>query len=227
MRITQRSLKDLAAEEIRARIFRGELRPGERVNQDRVAEELGVSKLPVREALITLDGEGLVRMIARRGAFVAPLTREDVLDHYHLFGIVAGVAAERAAEQIATERLADLALLVEEMETAHDRTRHEELNEAFHRTINQAGQSRRLAAVLKLLATSLPSGFFDAHLEWSRTANDDHRRILAALERRDPEAARHEVSEHLRRSGQLAVRRLESVGFWTVEPVGQPLEGSR
>ena len=75
-------LKQRAAQEIRRRIFAGEMRPGSKVDQDAIAADLGISKLPVREALIALDGEGIIQVAPRRGAFVAELSREDVRDHY-------------------------------------------------------------------------------------------------------------------------------------------------
>ena len=110
------SLKELAAAEIRQRIFSGALRPGSKVDQDAIAADLGMSKLPIREALITLDSEGLVRNIPRRGAFVAPLTRDDIRDHYHIFGTVVGIAAERAAEHLDDDELQRLQELADAME---------------------------------------------------------------------------------------------------------------
>lgn len=213
----QSNLNELAASEIRERIFSGRLRPGTKVDQEAIAADLGISKLPVREALITLDSEGLVRIIARRGAFVAPLTRDDVRDHYQIFGLVAGLAAERAATNLTDDELDELDGLLTEMETSDSPEIQERLNEAFHRAINLAGRSRRLTSVLSLLGKSLPSRFYEFHTGWSATANEDHRRILDALRRRDAEAAGRALADHLRQGGDHAVRFLESTGFWTDE----------
>jgi Transcriptional regulators len=212
------NLKEFAASWIRERIFSGELRPGSKIDQDAIAQELGISKLPVREALITLDSEGLVNIVARRGAFVASLTREDILDHYQLFGMVAGIAAERAATNLTEADLDRLENVLDKLEASDSPEMRAQLNDEFHRIINLAGRSRRLMSVLKLLGKALPSRFYEFHTDWSTAADRDHREILAALKQRSPEAARQAVADHLRRSGEHAVRFLESTGFWSSVP---------
>src|SRR5690606_34743503 len=82
---------------IRRLIFSQEMRPGDHVPQDEIAKTLGVSKLPVREALAILESEGLVTVEPNRGAFISALTREEVEDQYLMYGAVHGLAAARAA----------------------------------------------------------------------------------------------------------------------------------
>ena len=91
----RRNLAEDVAEHIRQEILAGRFRPGDRIDQDAIAVQLGVSRLPVREALIALDQEGLIESIPRRGAYVQRLEREDIADHYQLFGQAAGLAAYR------------------------------------------------------------------------------------------------------------------------------------
>src|SRR3954470_19651214 len=95
-RLARRSSGDEAALLIRRMIFDGELRPGERVPQDDVAAMLGISRIPVREALIALEREGWVTIEMHRGAFVNALDEQEVRDHYELFGLVYSFAARRA-----------------------------------------------------------------------------------------------------------------------------------
>src|SRR5881227_2727330 len=95
-RLARRSSGDEAALLIRRMIFEGELRPGERVPQDDVAAILGISRIPVREALIALEREGWVTIELHRGAFINALDDQAVRDHYELFGLVYGFAARRA-----------------------------------------------------------------------------------------------------------------------------------
>jgi len=208
------NLKDGVAAHVRARIFSGEWRPGSKIDQDQLAARLGVSKLPVREALITLESEALIENVPRRGAFVAELTTTDVRDHYNVFGIVSGLAAERAAQRVTdddVDRLRDLAVAMENSTSAEEQ---ENLNFQFHRIINICGASRRLRAVLRLLGNSLPTRFFVAHPEWADIGHADHRAIVSALERRDAAAAREAVERHLRDSADLAVTILSERGFW-------------
>lgn len=213
-RLERPNLKAAVALHVRELIFSGQLRPGSKIDQDELAQQLGVSKLPVREALITLESEALVRNFPRRGAFVAPLERTDVRDHYNLFGMVSGLAAERAATALTDAQLGDLGELHERMVASTSPHEQEQLNFAFHRVINRAGSGERLRSVLLLLGQSLPTRFFLNFPGWSEIAHPDHQRILEALRRRDPDAAREEVEHHLRDSAEYAVRILEDRGFW-------------
>src|SRR3954451_3726879 len=90
---------DLVAIHVRSLIFNGELRQGDRVPQDDIAEELGVSRIPVREAIIALDREGWVTIEPHRGAFVHGLDAAAVNDHYELIGLMWGLAARRVIER--------------------------------------------------------------------------------------------------------------------------------
>lgn len=212
--LARANLKDGVAAHVRARIFSGELRPGTKIDQDEIAASLGVSKLPVREALITLESEALIENIARRGAFVAEITPTDVHDHYNVFGIVSGLAAERAAGELTDDDLQRLDEIAAAMESSGSPDEQEVLNFQFHRTINVRGGSRRLRSVLALLGNSLPTRFFISHPEWADVAHADHRAILSALHARDTAAARAAVERHLRDSAELAVTILSARGFW-------------
>src|SRR3954470_3573238 len=102
-RLARRSSGDEAALLIRRMIFDGELRAGDRVPQDDVAAMLGISRIPVREALIALEREGWVTIEMNRGAFVNALDARSVRDNYELFGLVYGFAAERALDRSGAE----------------------------------------------------------------------------------------------------------------------------
>ena len=94
--VVRRSSGEQAALHIRGLIFGGELRPGDRVPQDDIARTLGISRIPVREALIALEREGWVRIEMHRGAFISAIDAQVVRDHYELYGLVYGFAARRA-----------------------------------------------------------------------------------------------------------------------------------
>lgn len=209
-------LKQAVAQEIRRQIFAGEIKPGTRVDQDAIAGRVGVSKLPVREALIALEGEGVIQMIPRRGAFVASLAREDIRDHYWMLGVISGLAAERAAAKLSERSLDELRGIASQMESADASVSQENLNFCFHRLINRAAGSRRLVSELKLLSTAIPFGFFDSHPDWIATGLRDHREILDALTSRSAGMARTLTEGHFLRGGNQAVALLESRGFWNV-----------
>lgn len=206
--------KESAAREIRSLVFAGELRPGSKVDQDALAERLGMSKLPVREALIALAGEGIIETIPRRGAYVADLSREDIRDHYWMLGVISGLAAERAAANLSDDDFADLDALAAQMESTDDLLEMERLNSAFHRMINKASRSRRLIAELRLLSRAIPPNFFDSHPDAVASSLRDHREILDALRDRSPGIARTLIEGHFLRGGHRAVGLLEEAGFW-------------
>jgi DNA-binding GntR family transcriptional regulator len=208
------SLKEAAAEEIRRRVFAAELPPGSKIDQEGLARQLGISRVPVREALITLHDEGIVENVARRGAFVAPLSREDVHDHYRLVGVVSGLAAERAAEHLTVVELDRLRTIASEMEACASADEEEHLNFEFHRLINRAAHSRRLLLVLGMLINAVPSTFYESHSDWSAQAHQDHRVVIDALAARDGGRARRVIETHFASAADRAVMYLEARNFW-------------
>ncbi len=208
------NLKDEAADFLRDAIFAGRFRPGDRIDQDQIAADLGVSRLPVREAIITLSTEGLIDMMPRRGAFIARLTRDDVLDHYVIFGVLSGLAASRAVEVITDDQLDDLATLITAMGTSKDPVAQEQMNFRFHQIINKAGSSRRLTMVLGQLSKNMPTRFYEFTQGWADRAICEHQAILDALRSGDPRLASAVVAMHLRSGGEQAVKMLDSLDFW-------------
>ena len=206
--------KEAAARAIRGLVFAGELRRGAKIDQDALADHLGMSKLPVREALISLAGEGIIETIPRRGAFVADLSRDDIRDHYWMLGVISGLAAERAAMNLSDDDFATLDNLAAQMESTANLIELEALNSHFHRVINKASSSRRLIAELRLLSRAIPSGFFDSHPDAVASSMRDHREILDALRGRSPGIVRTLIEGHFLRGGHRAVELLEEAGFW-------------
>lgn len=212
------SLKEAAADEIRRKVFAAELPPGSRIDQEGLARELGISRVPIREALITLHDEGIIENVARRGAFVAALSREDVHDHYRLIGVVSGLAAERATVNLAPADLARLRAIAAGMEASTSVEEEERLNVEFHRVINRASGSRRLLSVLGMLVNAIPGTFYESHSDWSHQAHDDHRRVIEALAAGDGPGVRREIEAHFLAAADRAVAYLEARSFWSERP---------
>lgn len=209
-RPTHPSLKDAAAEFIRQGIVSGTFGPGAKVDQDEIAGILGISRLPVREALIELAQKGFVAAIPRRGAFVVELSVEDVEDHFEVVGMVFALAARRAAEEMDASQLEQLRSLHRECEAAPD----PDTNREFVRTINRAGSSRMLRSILQFLGGALPGSYYPASPAWAATEAKYRKRILAALEARDADAAAATAIEHLRECGRLTIEVLRERGYW-------------
>jgi DNA-binding GntR family transcriptional regulator len=208
------NLAEEVSDHIRNAILTGRLRPGERIDQDAIAAELGLSRLPVREALIALDGEGLVQTIPRRGSYVQRLTPGDIADHYEIFGHVAGLAASRAAALATPDDVSRLRDLQAGMLATQVPGELEKLNFDFHRVINSAGGSRRLNSLLRLLSRSLPAHFFEFVPGWQDHAHQQHEEILAAIVAKDPTGAQQAMERHLSASARNAVEALTRQGFF-------------
>jgi len=211
-RIARGALADEIAAHIRDQILSGELKPGQKIDQEKIADDLDVSRSPIREALVVLGQEGLLDITPRRGAFVARITREDVIDHYELFGLVAGrVAAMAAAEFDDRQRdqLADVhALFVSATGEEGSKRNHE-----FHELINSAAP-RRTRWLLRHLERSIPARFFETTTGWKDEAVSGHQGIVDAILSRDGEAARLAMEHHLHEAGVAAADALEARGFW-------------
>ena len=214
-------LSEEVAGRLREEVMAGVLRPGEFIRLEAVAERFGVSVTPVREALLLLRGEDVVRLLPRRGFVVSPLTRVDVEDLFELQSRLAGELAARAAGRLGADNLATLTeinRLLHAAVEAEASDRIELLEYHFHRTINIAADSRKLAYVLKSATQYLPRRFFTADAHWRRAVNRDHKRILTALRAGDAERARSAVEAHILDGHHRLVSHLDEIGFWDHEP---------
>ncbi|BDE15337.1 MULTISPECIES: GntR family transcriptional regulator [Mycobacterium] len=185
---------------VRKRIFEGTYAAGQYVRLDQLAAELGVSVTPVREALFALRAEGLVAQQPRRGFQVLPLTRRDLADVANVQAHVGGELAARAASHITDAQLRELKEIQAQLEEAyadHDDERTIRLNHEFHRAINIAADSPKLAQVMSQITRYAPESVFPMIEHWPDQAVKDHRRVLAALAERNEESARRAMSEHL------------------------------
>ena len=139
-RLVRRLTSDHVAERLRGMIFSGALRPGERLRQNEIAAELGVSRLPVREAVQVMERDGLVVVEPHLGAFVAPFDAQVIHDHFEIVGLVQGVAARRLAERGDPELLAQLEAITAEIRAAREPARVHQLTLDFYRLINREGR---------------------------------------------------------------------------------------
>jgi DNA-binding GntR family transcriptional regulator len=200
---------------VRERILAGEMKPGEKVDQDAIGEALDVSRSPIREALVILGQEGLLDITPRRGAFVASISRDDVIDHYELFGLISGRVAAMAATDLTDEQLDELRAIHSNFAVA-SADDHSKLNSEFHRLIN-APAPRRTRWLLRHLERSIPAGFYGLTPGWTQTAEHGHEQILEAIIARDAAAAREAMEQHLHAAGVAAADALQERGFWKDE----------
>ena len=193
-------MADDVARFVRTRIFNGTYVAGAYIRLDQLAAELGISVTPVREALFELRAEGLLDQQPRRGFVVLPVTDRDITDVSNVQAHVGGELAARAALHITDEQLRELEAIHDQLVEAYgddDSDRAVRLNHDFHRAINVAADSPKLAQLMSQITRYAPESVFPTIEGWPAKSMADHRRILQALKARDEERARRAMSEHL------------------------------
>lgn len=201
-------------------VFDGVLRQGQRVPQDAVANALGVSRIPVREALIALEREGWVTIIKHHGVFVNSLDERAVQDHYELFGMFYGFGVRRATERqggaVLAKNLAPVQKRITAAAADNDVDELYRATLAFHQVVVQAAQSPRVGTVLRLMTGLVPGNFFElvpgaAALERQGTAA-----ILRAVRREDADGAAEKYAGMLRKQGLLVVELFRRKGLFDI-----------
>jgi DNA-binding GntR family transcriptional regulator len=191
--------EEFAAHKLREAILLGHLKPGEKLDQNEIAELLGISRSPVRDALRTLAAEGLVEVIPHRGAAVAELSADEVEEIFLIRRILEGMAARLATQRIGPVQIAELQAIVDEIDRTTDLDSWLELNRRFHHTLYQAaGRPRLFSIVENLRNTTAPYvRLFIVSAEHIESAQESHRRIVDACAARDAVAAERETQEHM------------------------------
>ena len=208
-------LSDDVARLIRRRIFDGGYAAGSYIRLDQLAAELGISDTPVREALLELRAEGLIAQLPRRGFVVLPVTGRDVTDVANVQAHVGGELAARAAVNITDDQLRELKAIQVQLEEAYagdDQEQTVRLNHEFHRAINVASDSPKLAQLMSQITRYAPESVFPTIEGWPNQSIKDHRRVLSALEKHDESLARAAMSEHLAAGAVPLIEHLVSRG---------------
>lgn len=218
-----RQLRQFVGERIRAAILEGKVPAGTWLRQEALAKELGVSHMPVREALRELASEGLVEHVPYCGMRVASFPIEDLEDLYACRALLEGMAARAAAQRITGAELAALRRLLDGMKRKlgpKQLAQYRALNHRFHEAVFHASGRRFLVKMLEQIWATFPTMLFShvalaAHVPLpARDAIDvsEHEEILAALERHDPAAAERAVRRHIANAGRALVAALRNGG---------------
>lgn len=194
-----------AAAYIRRLIFDGQLREGMRLPQDEVAKAVGVSRIPIREAIIALEREGWVTTRLHRGAFVNAFDEGTIRDHYELFGLIYGLAARRAAQRGDGELIDRLAGLAAEVADTDDPVKLGELAVAFHGTVVEAARSPRITVVLRAMSALVPGPFFVLVPRAVEPERKGLRAIVRAIRSGDGERAAREYARMLAQQAEMVV----------------------
>ncbi len=199
MTLTPKALYEQVAEQLRQRIFQRELEPGSWIDELKIAEQMGISRTPLREAIKVLAAEGLVTMKVRRGAYVTEMSDKDLRDVYHLLALLESDAAAVVAERATVQQLQALQTLHEELErSVHDRDQFFAVNERFHMQLLALADNRWRDQLVTDLRKVMKLNRHNSLLKQGRIAESlqEHRTIMQALHARQPETARQALQAH-------------------------------
>jgi DNA-binding GntR family transcriptional regulator len=202
------ALHEQVATRLRDMIVHGTLRPGERVSEAALCEQLDISRTPLREALKTLAAEGLVDLRPNRGAIVTPLRLPETLELFETIAGLERIAAEHAADRLTLAELRRLEKLHDRMEACHeagDLRPYFACNQEIHQTIVAGAHNKVLQSTHAFLHTRMSRARYFALFAPQRWADSvaEHRRIMDALRARDGAQAGAEMHAHVWRTGQI------------------------
>jgi DNA-binding GntR family transcriptional regulator len=211
------NLRDQTYDIIKNMIIVREIEPGKKINEEQLAKEIQVSRTPIREALCRLGNEGIVKIIPRRGAFVADLTEINVSEILLIREVLEGLVARLAAENIDEKTLEKLRKALEKVSTTPEKNRdlinytRSEVN--FHALLLSATNNQMLKNMMEIV---------NAHLQIIRLRTvvipqraqktvKEHQQILKAIENRDASAAEELMRQHVRSVREVALKNIEAI----------------
>ena len=214
-KLNYKTLRQEVVDEIRQRILTGDFQAGERIKENEMAQQLGVSRGPVREALRQLEQEGLVVMIPRRGAQVANITEKDLNDVLEVRIALENVAIEKACARMTEEEMRRLWLAAKEFEhtiAEGNLVKLAEADVAFHEVIYQASDNKRLIQVLNNMREQIYR-YRVEYLKEGETRDvlvKEHEELTKAIRERDVERAKQLSFQHIENQRMAIMRSIEA-----------------
>ena len=216
-RDTRRQLPEEVASYVRELILSGQVKTGQFLRLEPIAEALGVSNTPVREGLLSLRAEGLIALVPRRGFVVGSFTRQDVEDIFWAQATIGGELAARAAARITKQdlrRLQEIHELHQQAIDDGDVAEVAKLGRDFHRVINLAAGSQRLATLMGKVVSYLPNRFYASIDAQVKSTGHAHPAILEALQRGNARSARAQMRDHILAGAEALIADLDARGIW-------------
>jgi DNA-binding GntR family transcriptional regulator len=200
--ISRKPLHEQAVDRLRDLIVRGELHPGERLNERLLCEQLGISRTPLREAIKFLASEGLVDLLPHRGAVVTALDTTRLAHALEVMGALEALAGELACRTASEERIGEIRALhaqMLDMYARKDLAGYFRFNQAIHLALVESSGNPVLATMYRQLNTNARRARYMANLSKERweAAVREHEAILAALEKRDVKTLQRLLRDHL------------------------------
>ncbi len=211
----RKSLGQHVFENLKSAIIRGDMPPGNRLVESRLAEALGISRTPVREAIHKLEREGLIQKLPRGGFSVSNLTHEEIEETFGIRSVLESYAARLAAIKHQRQELEPLEEKIEEFQYHLNRGEMEALlkiNTEFHGLLYAMSRSPKLIKLINDLQDQIYR-FRRIILKietMAKTSNDDHRQMLSAMKKRDADGVETLVKQHILRGQKIVLKELEN-----------------
>jgi DNA-binding GntR family transcriptional regulator len=206
--------KDLVVSHVVNLVLTGKLRSGDRVDRNEIAHELGLSRVPIQEAVVQLEHDGILSTRYHRGAYVERFDEAVVLEHHELYGLLNGVASARAAATASPKTLQRLDTLIAGMRSSKESRAFQETAWRYRQTINDEYAGPRLQAAIRASQTLIPQTFWFAY----QNNHDDmlpyYEAETAAIHARDADAARDACVQRAALMGRIMLAELVRRGVF-------------
>jgi DNA-binding GntR family transcriptional regulator len=193
---------------LRTAILQGYFEPGERLIQEDLANSLGVSRMPIREALRKLENEGLINLVPHKGAIVNSFSVEDVEEIYELRANLEKMAVQQSVGKMTEDDIAELERLVIAMKDSEEAEEFVDFNIRFHRALMKHCPWKRLISFIETLWNGFPQQTPHMIPGQLGMSNKEHEEILVAVKEGEPEKASELVSLHISRTGSQLIENI-------------------
>jgi len=187
--------KDLVVNHVVNLVLTGKLRSGDRLDRNEIASQLGLSRVPIQEAVVQLEHDGILSTRYHRGAYVERFDESAVREHHELYGLISGIASARAAVAADPTVIAELDGEVAQMRTGRDARQFDAHAKRFRAIVNAEYAGPRLQAAIDSSKTFIPESFWETYVQHREQLLPSYEAELAAIIARDETAARAACAE--------------------------------
>jgi len=199
------TLRERVYKALKEAILNGDLKPGQKLSQEWLSHRMKVSRMPIREAVKSLEIEGLVESIPYKETRVVNFSSKDIEEIYSIRGLLEGYSARLATNKIKEKDLEELKILDKKMRKLFEQKKYDQLhplNEKFHQIIYNRCGNKRLCKIVKDLWTNIPKDSFWVIPDRAEKSLKDHLKILKVLKDKDDKLIEELIREHIKNSGK-------------------------
>ncbi|HET7668045.1 MAG TPA: GntR family transcriptional regulator, partial [Mycobacterium sp.] len=215
--------KDLVVSHVVNLVLTGKLRSGDRVDRNEIAQDLGLSRVPIQEAVVQLEHDGILSTRYHRGAYVERFDESVVREHHELYGLLSGLASARAAAEGQPRIVEQLAAMIAAMRNSKDSRAFQETAWQFRKVINDEYAGPRLQAAIRASQTFIPRTFWLSYWNNHGDMLPFYEAETEAIRHGDPDGARAACSKRAEAMGQIMLGELVRRGVF--RPTGATLLG--